>query len=213
MLLLEGSGQAIPPVHADATVCVVPADADPELVTGYLGAYRLLLSDLIVVTMAEPTPFVSDAKGAVAPREKIVSLESSVRGLAPGVRFVHTVFRPRPLLPISGRRVVYATTAPPPALGLLIDHLEREHGATVVGHSPHLADRARLQADLEAAGEADVLVVELKAAGVDLATRFALERGMEVVFCDNEVVSTGGDEPFDTAVMRTADLAARRHVL
>src|SRR4029077_14965130 len=52
ILLFEGSGQAVPPVHADATICVVPATADPELVVGYLGAYRLLLSDLIFITMA-----------------------------------------------------------------------------------------------------------------------------------------------------------------
>ncbi len=33
-LLFEGSGTAIPPVHADATVCVVAAGSDPELVSG-----------------------------------------------------------------------------------------------------------------------------------------------------------------------------------
>ena len=44
LLVFEGSGSAVPPVHADVTICVVPATADPELVTGYLGAYRLLLS-------------------------------------------------------------------------------------------------------------------------------------------------------------------------
>jgi cyclic 2,3-diphosphoglycerate synthetase len=198
LLVLEGSGQAIPPVRADATVLVVPADADPELVTGYLGAYRVLLADLVVITMCETSHAVLGV------------LERDVRGLAPGARVVHTVFRPFPLLPISGRRVVYATTAPAPVLGLLRDHLEREHGATVVGTSHHLADRHSLAADLEAAGEAEVLVVELKAAAVDLATRVALERGMEVVYCDNRVVSVGGDGPFEAAVGALADLATQR---
>jgi len=208
LLVFEGSGQAIPPVHADATVCVVPANAETDLVTGYLGAYRLLLSDLVVVTMAETS--LADS-GAVA------SLERAVRGLVSGgtnqqlPRFCHTVFRPYPLAPISGRRVFYVTTAPAPALGLLVRHLEHEHGGKVVGSSNHLANRPLLAADLEAAEDADVLVVELKAAAIDLATGLALERGMEVVFCDNRVVTVGGDGPFEELATEVADLAVRRN--
>jgi cyclic 2,3-diphosphoglycerate synthetase len=59
-----------------------------------------------------------------------------------------------------------------------------------------------------------VLVTELKAAAVDVATRAALERGMEVVYCDNrpEPVESGRDQDhgFDAAVMRVADLAVDR---
>jgi len=207
VLVFEGSGQAIPPVHADATVCVVPADADIELLTGYLGAYRLLLADLVVVTMAETS--LADS-GAVA------SLERAVRGLVSGgtnqqlPRFVHTVFRPYPLAPISGRRVFYVTTAPAPALGLLVRHLEHDHGGKVIGFSNHLANRPLLAADLEAAEGADVLVVELKAAAIDLAAGLALERGMEVVFCDNRVVTVGGDGPFEELAAAVTDLAVRR---
>ena len=76
--------------------------------------------------------------------------------------------------------------------------------------SHHLANRPKLQADLEAMGEADTLLVELKAAAVDLAARFATERGMEVVFCDNRVVSVGGDGTFEEAGTALADLAVRR---
>jgi cyclic 2,3-diphosphoglycerate synthetase len=92
----------------------------------------------------------------------------------------------------------------------LADHLEHEHGAEVIGTSSHLADRPRLAADLEAAGKADVLVVELKAAAVDLAARVALERGMEVVFCDNRVVSVGGDGPFEELALNTVHRAVER---
>src|SRR4051794_9995770 len=97
LLVLEGSGSAVPPVHADATVCVVPATADVELVAGYLGAYRLLRADLVVVTMAE--------HGARA-------VVDAVRGVNPHVDLVETVLRPTPLQPLAGRRVFYATTAP-----------------------------------------------------------------------------------------------------
>jgi cyclic 2,3-diphosphoglycerate synthase len=41
LLVLEGSGQAIPPVHADSTICVVPATGLAALTDG-LGSYRLL---------------------------------------------------------------------------------------------------------------------------------------------------------------------------
>jgi cyclic 2,3-diphosphoglycerate synthetase len=209
LLLLEGSGAAIPPVHADATLYVLSAAADRELVTGYLGLYPLLLSDLIVVTMAETS--LADS-GAVA------SLERDLRGLVRGgvsgttaePKLVLTVFRPFPLAPISGRRVFYATTAPAPAVKRLAEHLEHEHGAEVVGTSHHLAHRQQLAADLEKAERAEVLVAELKAAAVDLAARVALQRGMEVVFCDNRLVAVGGDAPFDDLALALADTAGER---
>jgi cyclic 2,3-diphosphoglycerate synthase len=92
----------------------------------------------------------------------------------------------------------------------MASHLEREHGCKVVGTSPHLAHRPQLAEDLEGLDAADVLVVELKAAAVDLAARVALERGMEVTFCDNRVVSTGGDATFDELALTTADVAIGR---
>jgi cyclic 2,3-diphosphoglycerate synthetase len=210
VLLFEGSGSAIPPVHADATICVIPADVDRELLGGYLGSYRVLLSDLVVVTMAETS--LADS-GAVS------SLERDVRRLArggaadPEVAIATTVLRPFPLEPISGRRVFYATTAPAPVAGKLAAHLEHEHGAEVVGTSHHLANRSRLAADLEGAAQADTLVCELKAAAVDLAARVALERGMEVVFCDNRIVATGGDGPFEELALTTVDRAIQRFSL
>jgi cyclic 2,3-diphosphoglycerate synthase len=200
LLVLEGSGQAIPPVHADATICVVPGTGIRALTEG-LAPYRVLLSDLVVITMAEASVADSDA----------ADLEGSVRGLAPGARVTRIGLRPFPLEPISGRTVFYVTTAPASAIDLMAGHLEREHGCTVVGTSPHLAHRPKLAEDLERTGEAEVLLVELKAAAVDLAARFALGRGLEVVFCDNRVVSLGGDGSFDELALATADLAVERH--
>ena len=55
-----------------------------------------------------------------------------------------------------------------------------------------------------------MLVVELKAAAVDVAVPAAIERGMEVVFCDNRVVSVGGDGGFDELALATTDLATER---
>ena len=198
LVILEGSGQAVPPVHADATACVVPANVDPELAVGYLGAYRILLSDLIVITMAEQD------SGAAA-------LRGTIRELAPGARVVHTVFRPFPLEPISRRRVVYVTTAPTTAMPVMADHLQQEHGAMVVATSPHLGHGEQLRRDLETAPEADALLVELKGAAVDVAVRASLERGMDVVFCDNRVMpGSGGDARFDESAAWLGDLARGR---
>jgi cyclic 2,3-diphosphoglycerate synthetase len=195
LLVLEGSGAAVPPVHADATICVVPATADPELVAGYLGAYRLLLADLVVVTMAE------QGSGAVT---------ETIRTVAPTVDMVETVLRPFPLEPVAGRRIFYVTTAPAGAGPVLTAHLEAEHGGKVVGASHNLARRPQLADDLGQMHGADIMLVELKAAGVDMAARVALERGMDVVFCDNRVVTTGGGDTFDALVLKTATRAEKR---
>ena len=48
----RGPGRPVPPVPWDAAVLVVPATAPAEYLRGYLGPYRLLRSDLVVVTMA-----------------------------------------------------------------------------------------------------------------------------------------------------------------
>jgi cyclic 2,3-diphosphoglycerate synthetase len=202
LLVFEGSGTSIPPAHADATVCVVgaPGASDPELLLGYLGAYPLLLADLVVITLVEQP--LADL-GAVA------ALEERIRGLVPGVPVVHTTFRPRPLGSISGNSIFFTTTAPAAVSGMLAAHLE-SYGATVVGHSSSLANRPRLAADLQAAGRADVLVTELKAAAVDLATGFALGRGMRVVYSDNQVLVTGGDGPLEHLFPSVADLATER---
>lgn len=195
LIVLEGSGSAVPPVHADVTICVVPATADPELVTGYLGAYRLLLADLVVVTMAD---------GGAGP------LPERIRGVAAGARLVETVLRPTPLAPVAGRRVLYVTTAPATAGATLRSHLESAHGATVTGISHNLARRQELAADLRKLGGVDVVLVELKAAGVDMVAAAALKEGVDVVFCDNRVVTRGGDGPFEELVQESAALAAER---
>lgn len=176
LLLLEGSGAAIPPVQADATVLVVPGDADPSVLTDHLGPYRLLLADLVVVTMAEP-PRSSAAQ--------VAAVVEAIRSLSRRVPVLVTAFRPVPLGSVSGSRVLFATTAPAAVGQALADSLEREHGCEVVAWSHRLADRDALAHDLRSAPAFDVLLVELKAAAVDVAARFATDAGARVVFCDN----------------------------
>jgi cyclic 2,3-diphosphoglycerate synthase len=195
-ILFEGSGAAVPPAGADATVCVV-SQAGGGGLSG-LGAYRVLLSDLVVITLAhEPQP---------------ASLEARIRGVAPGVRVISTELSPWPLAPVSERSVFFATTAPEPAAARMAAQLGSLHHANVVGWTSHLADRTRLGEDLDRlAGRAEVLVTELKAAAVDVAGRWALERGMEVVYCENRPTTTGDAPPFEVIALEVADLAEQRY--
>jgi cyclic 2,3-diphosphoglycerate synthetase len=141
-------------------------------------------------------------------------LEDRIRDVIPETPVLHSVLRPWPLASIAQRSVVFATTAPEPVAARSAAQLESRHGAHVVGWTSHLSERARLAEDLDRLPEADVLVTELKAAAVDVATRAALERDMEVVYCDNrpEPVPMGrlGDDEFDTAMVAVADLAVER---
>lgn len=218
LMMLEGSGTALPPVDADVAVSVISAESDPELVSGYLGGFPLLLSDLVVVTLLDEPSFAEGTAGtpelppASAPRAG--ELEQRIREIVPEVPVLSCVLRPWPLGLISERRVFFSSTAPEPVAARLAAHLETRHGAVVVGWSSHLANRARLVADLEQATGAELLVTELKAAAVDVAVRAALDRGMEVVFCDNRPATPDGDPDveLDEAARRLADLATERFV-
>ncbi|MGH2728392.1 MAG: cyclic 2,3-diphosphoglycerate synthetase, partial [Actinomycetota bacterium] len=161
IMILEGSGSAIPPVAADATVLVVPGSTTPEALTSALGPFRLLLADLVAITMAsEPT----------VSAHALSLLTSSIDELARGVARVKTVFRPTPRGSVAGRSVFYATTAPPAVGEAIRGHLEEAHGARVVGITHNLSNRAALSSDLSAAeGTYEVLVTELKAGAVDVA--------------------------------------------
>jgi cyclic 2,3-diphosphoglycerate synthetase len=201
LLILEGSGSAVPPVPWDAGILVAPADLPEEFLRGYLGPYRVLLSDLVVFTMGVGPD--------VGPQELSV-LISHVRELRPDARTIVVDLYPVPLEEVRGKKVFFATTAPPAAGPRLVSSLEETHGASVVGTTHRLGDRAGLAEDLEAAPPFDVLVTELKAAAVDVAARAALDRGAEVVFADNRAVTIEGDGDLSELLLEIAQLAVER---
>jgi cyclic 2,3-diphosphoglycerate synthetase len=201
LVLLEGSGASIPPVPWDAGVLVCSAATPEEYLAGYLGPYRLLLSDLVVLTMGS---------GPDVGPEDLTRLTSHVHRLKPDARIVVTDFRPVPLGDVRGRKVYFATTAPPGVGPALASHLEEAFGCVVVGRTHRLADRAGLADDLEEAPPFDVLVTELKAAAVDVAADRATARGAEVVFADNRAVSLEGDGDLPDLLLQTARLAMDR---
>jgi cyclic 2,3-diphosphoglycerate synthetase len=192
LVLFDGSGTAIPPVAADARVLVAGAHQAPDLVTGYLNAYRILISDLVVLTMAE------EGTDHAALAEAIREVKD--------VPVVATVLRPRPVTDVKGKRVAFFTTADPGAAELLERHLLEEHGADEVTVSCNLAKRDELRKDLERA-EAEVYLVEIKAAAIDVVCEGASERGVEVVFADNDVLALDGEPSLDEALRKLAATA------
>jgi cyclic 2,3-diphosphoglycerate synthase len=175
VIVFDGSGAALPPVEVDARVLVTSASQPVEVATGYLNAYRILISDLVVVTGGASGPLL----------EAIADIKD--------VPAVPVELRPRPVEPVAGGRVAYFTTAPSFAHGTLAAHLSEQHGAEVVHVSGNLARREQLREEL-ARVDADIYLVEIKAAAIDVVAEAALERGRELVFADNELVGDGIDE-------------------
>jgi cyclic 2,3-diphosphoglycerate synthase len=171
VVVFDGSGAAIPPVEVDARILVSGRGHDP---TAYLNAYRVLVSDLVVL-VGDPDD------------ERIRRLKD--------VPVVHADLRLRPAAPLTGRRVAVFTAGAAPT-----DHLDAE----VVTVSRNLADRARLREDL-AQTDADVYLVEIKAAAIDVVAEVAAERGIEVVFADNQVVAP----ELDAAILKLVPAGAR----
>jgi cyclic 2,3-diphosphoglycerate synthetase len=106
------------------------------------------------------------------------------------VPVVTSELRLRPAEPLRGRRTAVFTTGSAPT---------GELDAEIVHVSRNLARRDALREELERV-DAEVYLVELKAAAVDVVAEAALARGADVVLAANDVVSDELDE-------RVADLA------
>ena len=204
LLIFEGSGASIPPVKTDAWTVIVGAHQGVEYVEMYVGPYRIMKSDLAVVTMCEE-PMANTAL--------VDSIERSMTGINPDLKVVRTVLRPKPLGYIGKKKIVLATTAPPSMQDKLKVHLEEGYGCSVVGVSHDLSNRPALGSELGRLIEGravDALLTELKAAAVDVATAMAVERGIEVVYADNVPVPVGDDLELETAILGVIRSATER---
>ena len=136
LIVLDGSGAAIPPVAADRRILVVGAHQDAAVSTGYLNPYRALLADLVVVAMAEDGVEHACAR--------------------PGARRADATGRARraggaaaaPARRRAGPRVAFFGTAPATQHDRIARHLEEAYGAEVTHVSGSLSDRAALRAEL-----------------------------------------------------------------
>lgn len=182
--LFDGSGAAMPPVMVDARVLVAGAHQDPEYIVGFLGAYRLMISDLVLLTMSEEP---------MAPREKVRGLVREISEIRPDLPVLPTVFRPRPVGDVSGMKVAYVSTAPGAVLEKLSRHLEERYGCEVIASSGSLSDRKRLAGELEDMPPVEAYLTEIKAAAVDVVTRRGAAESRPVFYCDNDPVGEGLD--------------------
>jgi cyclic 2,3-diphosphoglycerate synthetase len=206
---LEGSGSSIPPAHADANILIVPASVPEEYLVGYMGPFRLLLADVAMITMCDD-PHGSPSQVSSLIRDAFRSRDGSGGLPQEEIQVIQTVFRPHPVRPVDGADVFVATTAPEHAGDSIRDHLEEHHGCTVKGITHSLSDRKRLKKEIEKmADKTDLLLCEIKAAGIDVAARHALDVGLDVVFMDNVPHGLDGDDP-KQAVVDVAGIAKER---
>jgi cyclic 2,3-diphosphoglycerate synthetase len=195
VVVFDGSGAALPPIAAERTVAVVGGHQDAAVATGYLNAYRLLIADVVVVTMADASPGWQE-------------VDAAIRGIVrPGVDVVATSLQPRPLADVRGRTVAYFCAAPETAHERLGRHLQELHGANVSHVSGNLADREALRAELPSV-DAEVFLVELKAAAIDVVAEVARERGAQVVLAANDVVPLSGHADLDERLLEMAKFAS-----
>src|SRR5207244_13204783 len=111
-----------------AGTLAAPATVPEEHLAGYLGPLRVLLADLIVVTMA-----TGPSTGP-----ELLSLSSHVHRLKPGAGFVVTNFEPVPLGDVQGKTVYLTTTAPTDIAQQQAARLAASAGCTVAGVSASL---------------------------------------------------------------------------
>lgn len=191
LVVFDGSGAAFPPIETSRRILVVNAQQDPDVVTGYLNEYRHLVSDLVILTMAERGTGWEDLHG---------------RALTLAPKVIATTLRPKPAEAIDGRTVAFFSTAPESAHKGFAAHLRDEYGADIVHVSGSLADRAKLRTELETV-EAEVFLVELKAAAIDVVAEAARERGVDVVLAGSDVLPADGED-LDAELLRLAEEAS-----
>jgi cyclic 2,3-diphosphoglycerate synthetase len=88
---------------------------------------------------------------------------------------LRTVFRPKPLSNIKGRKVFLAMTANPDIKDNIKKYMETEYGCKIIGISFNLSRRDKLRQDLSKCSSFDTILTELKAAAVDVLTEYASE--------------------------------------
>lgn len=177
LIIYEGSGAALPPVKTDRCILIIGSAQPTNYISHYFGPYRLLLSDLVILTMCEEP---------ITGPEKIKALREAVKEIKPEIKVIPTIFRPRPLEAIEGERVFVAMTVQPEMKEKLSLYLEKEFNCRVTGFSHQLSNRRLLRKDIEAStGKASLLLTELKAAAVDVVTELGLEKGLRVAYLDN----------------------------
>ena len=194
VVLVEGSGAAVPPVEADRRICVTTAPLAERRALSHLGPYRLLGADLVVLLGADAVP--------VPVREDV---ERRIAEWSGGGTVVPCRLEPEPVgeLPRGARAAVFSTSAPDRER---VARRLAEAGVELCIVSPNLARREALEGDLEAATRerCDLFLTELKAAAIDTVAEHASRLGATVAFLRNRPVSLEGGPDVDARLLEVA---------
>ena len=193
LVVFDGSGASIPPIDTSARVLVTSAAQPIEVAAGYLNTYRILVSDLVVLTGAEEGS-TTRSSSTRSPREG-----RDGRSRRPSPAACGADPRPPSRLLLDGAGGGPRDAGAPPARGARRGHRARLRQP----RPPRGPARGHREAD------AEVFLVEIKAAAIDVVAEAAVERGAEVVFADNELVPVGVPD-LDTELIRLADSAIAR---
>lgn len=194
LIAIEGSGSAIPPIKTDKNIVLVGANQPIETLTEYFGPFRIKLADLIIITMCDEQ---------ICSKEKLNNLIAEIEKINPNAEIIPTIFRPYPVESIENKNVLFATTAPESVQHLLKEYLEDNFNCNVVAISSNLSNRPLLQEDIDKnINDVDIMLTEIKAAAIDVATKVALTKGLEVVYCDNIPIPINENYDLDSAIMK-----------
>jgi cyclic 2,3-diphosphoglycerate synthetase len=183
-----GGGMAGAAVDSNVLAgAALAADRKPDLVLfdGSGAAIPPVAADARVLVAHDVTSGLNPYRVLVS--DLVLTMDERVAEQARGLSAAPVLefdLRLRPVTALDGRRTAVFTTGPAP-----VDHLDGE----VVHVSRNLARRDPLADELRGL-DAEVFLVEIKAAAIDVVAEAALEQGAEVVFADNEVVAEGLDD-------------------
>jgi cyclic 2,3-diphosphoglycerate synthetase len=197
-LLIEGSGASVPPIAAHQRVCVTSAARAKEEALAYLGPYRLLGSQLVLI---------ADAHRLTS--GELAALKGSLGLWCEGATLVGCRLEPEPSTSVpAGARVAFFSTASPEHEAELRGALAGR-GIDVRVLSTNLARRAELREDLARAERegCDVYLTELKAAAIEVVAADAERRGIEVVMVRNRPVSIPGEPDLDAELLALTERA------
>ncbi|OED30904.1 2,3-diphosphoglycerate synthetase [Methanosphaera sp. WGK6] len=200
LVAIEGSGSAIPPIKTNKQIVLVGASQSIDTLTEYFGPYRIKLADLVIVTMCDEE---------ICPKEKLNLLLNKINEINPNAQVIPTIFRPHPVESIENKNVLFATTAPESVQHLLKEYLEENFNCNIIEISSNLSNRPLLQEDIERnIDNVDIMLTELKAAAVDVATKDALDKNLDVVYCDNIPIALNENDNLDEAILNLVHKAA-----
>jgi cyclic 2,3-diphosphoglycerate synthase len=191
LIIIEGSGTSIAPVKTDFTICVLGADQQWDSIVGYLGIYRIILADLVFLTMCEEP---------LADEQKIKFLENEIKKFNPKALIIRSIFRPEPALDMTGKRIFMIMTAKNLIEDKIKKYMENKFNCKIVKISFNLANRKELKKELAEKLDYGTILTELKAASVDLVTEFAFKNNKQICYMNNIPLILEGKENLEKLI-------------